>query len=82
MQTEATNTVQAVQSRVLNNKHYAAQLRNRLLSVRGRAKQGYHPDDPFVHILNDLTDEQLIAKSIAHSVLEKMPIEQIKQMYS
>jgi hypothetical protein len=80
MQTEATNTLKAVESRMAGNKHFAAQLRNKLLSVRGRAKQGYRPDDTFVHILNSLTDDQLIAKSMSHSVLEKLPIEQIREM--
>jgi hypothetical protein len=82
MQTEATNTVQAVQNRVANNPHFAKQLRDKLLAVRGRAKQGYQTTDPFVHILHNLTDEQLIMKYFTHCALQKMPIEQIKAMYA
>lgn len=46
----------------------------------GRAKQGYGPDDVYSHILNSLDDEQLVSKYIAHSVVKKMPIEQIREM--
>lgn len=71
MQNEATNTIQ---ERLLKNSHFAYQLRTKLLQPRGRATQVYAPHDPFVRILNDLTDEQLVAKYIAHSVIEAIPV--------
>ncbi len=72
MQNEATN---AIQERLLKNRHFADQLRRRLLQPRGRATQGYEPTDPFVHILQNLTDEQLVSKYIAHNVIEKIPLD-------
>jgi hypothetical protein len=72
MQNEATNTIQ---ERLLKNSHFAHELRKRLLTPRGRAKQGYLPDDPFYRILFALDDEQLVSKYIAHSVIEAIPID-------
>jgi len=72
MQNEATNTIQ---ERLLKNSHFAHELRKRLLTPRGRAKQGYLPDDPFARILGELSDEQLVSKYIAHTVIEKIQID-------
>ena len=69
MQNEATN---AITERLLNNKHLATRIRRSLLEVKGKAKQPYGPDDPFVRILNDLTDEQLICKYIARGVVKRV----------
>lgn len=69
MQNEATN---AIQERLLKNPHLAASLRRQLLQPRGKAKQGYGPNDPFVRILNSLTDEQLVMKYIAHGITTKV----------
>jgi hypothetical protein len=71
MQNEATNTIQ---ERLLKNSHFASELRKRLLTPRGRAKQGYLPTDRFFLILQSLSDEQLVSKYIAHRVVEKIPI--------
>jgi len=70
MQNEATN---AIQERLMKNRHFADQLRRKLLQPRGRAKQAYEPTDAFVRILRDLSDEQLVAKYIAHNVIEQIP---------
>ncbi len=72
MQNEATN---AIQERLLKNRHFADQLRRRLLQPRGRATQGYEPDDVFVHILGNLSNEQLVSKYIAHNVIEKISLD-------
>jgi len=72
MLNEATN---AIQERLLKNRHFADQLRKRLLQPRGRATQGYDQADPFVHILNNLSDEQLVSKYIAHNVIERIPLD-------
>lgn len=68
MQNEATNTIQ---ERLMKNSHFASELRRRLVQPRGRAKQGYLPGDTFLRILGTLSDEQLVAKYIAHNVIEK-----------
>lgn len=70
MENEATN---AIQERLMKNPHLATSIRRSLLQVKGKAKQGYGPDDPFVRILNDLTDEQLIAKYIARNASMLIP---------
>lgn len=69
MQNEATN---AIQERLMKNPHLATSIRRSLLQVKGKAKQPYEADDPFVRILNDLTDSQLVEKYIAHGVREKI----------
>lgn len=72
MQNEATNTIQ---ERLLKNSHFAYQLRTKLLQPRGRARCVYAPHDPFSRILASLTDEQLVSKYIAHSVIEAIPMD-------
>jgi len=69
MENEATN---AIQERLIKNPHLAASLRRNLLTPRGRANQPYEPTDRFVQILNSLTDEQLVAKYIAHGIHQKI----------
>ena len=69
MQNEATN---AIQERLLKNRHFADQLRKRLLQPRGRATQGYDTDDTFVQILGNLSNEQLIAKYLAHEIVNNV----------
>jgi hypothetical protein len=74
VENEATNLMQ---EKLVKNRHLADQLRHKLMQPRGRAKMGYGPEDTFVHILNDLTNEPLVSKYLAHSVIQRLPMELI-----
>ena len=69
MQNEATNTMQ---ERLLRNPHLATNLRRKLLEAKGRFGLAYGLDDPFVHVLHNLTDSQLVEKYIAHGIRTKI----------
>jgi len=65
MENEATNTIQ---ERLIKNPHLAASLRRKLLEPKGRFNLAYEPDAPFRHVLESLSNEQLIAKYVAHRI--------------
>lgn len=67
MQNELTNVAQ---EKFLKNKHLA-------FSIRTKLRQGLAGSPVAIRILEDLTDEQLVAKSLAHHVIKTAPLEAV-----
>jgi len=67
MQNELTNVVQ---EKFIKNRHLAFRIRTEL-------RQRLAGSDVALRILDDLTDEQLVAKSLTHHAIKTMPLEDV-----
>jgi hypothetical protein len=67
MQNELTNVAQ---EKFLKNRHLA-------FNIRTKLRQNLSGSPVALRILEELTDEQLVAKSLTHHVLKTMPLEAV-----